>query len=473
MGRQAPSSTASRMTTRNKFIPLIVASPLFLQNIDTSAMVIALPSIAATLHVPLLQLNLVITAYLVSLAVFLPLSAWLADRCGAKKIFCGAVALYSMASALCGMAESMPMLILCRVLQGLGGAMMLPVGRLILLRSVPQSDLVNAMVWYTTPPLIGRLSGPLIGGAIVSFTSWHWIFFVNIPFGVLAVALAMLFVDNHQERAEVPPFDAGGFILMALGLALVLGSLQTVGRGLVASWVPALAAAAGANALAWYALTSQHRAHPIIDLTILRFPTLRINVIGAAPFRLGLSAVPFLLPLALQLGFGLSPMVTGSIVVAQACGALLTRVLLQRTIRRFGFRPLLIGASVVTGLFYMSYALFTPATPHALMFAMIFGCGLLSSLCMVLLNTLGYTEVPKHRTSHATALTTMAQQLLASTGIVLATTLLAFFSWWRGGDADHLKSGDFSSAFVVVGFVAMLSLLAFRRLDASEGNALR
>jgi EmrB/QacA subfamily drug resistance transporter len=461
------------MSNRSKLVPLIVASPLFLQNIDNSAMVIALPSIAATLHVPLLQLNLVITAYLVSLAVFLPLSAWLADRFGAKKIFCSAVALYSLASALCGMADSMTTLILCRVLQGLGGAMMLPVGRLILLRAVPKTELVNAMVWYTTPPLIGRLSGPLIGGAIVSFTSWHWIFFVNIPFGVLAVGLALLFVEDSTEHVVVPPFDVKGFALMAVGLAMVLAALQTVGRGLVPGWLPAVAAAVGTVALTWYAVSSRRAADPIIDLTILRFPTLRTNVIGAAPFRLGLSAIPFLLPLSLQLGFGLSPLVTGSIVVASACGALFTRVIMRRTIRRFGFRPLLIGASLVTGLFYMSYSLFTPTTPHAVMFSMIFGCGLLSSLCMVLLNTLGYTEVPKERASHATALTTMAQQLMASSGIVLATSLLAFFSWTHGGDSNHLKTADFAASFLVVGVIAMLSVLAFRRLDANEGDALR
>lgn len=461
------------MSNRNRLIPLIVASPLFLQNIDTSAMVLALPSIAATLRVPLLQLNLVITVYLVSLAVFLPLSAWLADRCGAKKIFCAAVTLYSVASALCGMAETMPLLIACRVLQGLGGAMMLPVGRLILLRSVPTSELVHAMVWFTIPPLVGRLSGPLIGGAIVSVASWHWIFFVNIPFGVAAVVLALLYVEDRAEPEDAVPFDVGGFALLGSGLAFLLGALQTVGKGLVAGWIPPCAGLAGALALALYVIRSRNDAAPIIDLTILRFRTFRTNIVGAAPFRLGLAAVPFLLPLALQLGFGMSPLVTGSIVVGSAFGALTTRALMRAAIRRLGFRLLLLGSSMLTCVCWISFAMFTAATSHGVMFGMIFCSGLLSSLCMVLLNTLGFTEVPQERTSHATALGTMSQQLMAGSGVVLATFLLDAFSRLRGGDANHLRPDDFAGAFIVVGLIAMLSLLAFRRLDPNEGDAFR
>ncbi len=458
------------MSTQSKIVPLIVASPLFLQNIDTSAMVIALPSIAHSLNVPLLQLNLVITAYMVSLAVFLPLSAWLADRYGAKKIFCTAVIVFSVASALCGMAVSMQTLVLCRVLQGLGGAMMVPVGRLILLRSVSASEMIGAMVWYTVPPLIGRLSGPLIGGAIVSVTSWHWIFFVNIPFGIAAVVLALIYVEDAEDVAPAPPFDLRGFVLLAVGLAAMLGALQTVGKGLVPAWMPLLAVSVGGVALAAYGILSRRQAEPIIDLTILRFRTFRTNVIGAAPLRLALSAIPFLLPLMMQMGFGLSPLQTGAIAAASAFGALCTRFVMRRIIGRFGFRRLLIACTAALSLSYMSHALFTRGTAHELMFLAIFCSGLLSSLCMVMLNTLGFVEIPSERTSHATALTTMAQQLMSGIGVVVAALLLGLVSWLHGGDGVHLMVMDFSVAILVVGATVLLSLLAFCRLAPNEGD---
>jgi EmrB/QacA subfamily drug resistance transporter len=446
---------------------------MFLQNIDMTAMTIALPSIAQSLHVPTLRLNMIITAYLLSLAVFLPMSAWLADRFGAKQMFCVSISLFSLASALCGVASSITALVMCRVFQGLGAALMVPVGRLILVRSVPATELMTAMIWFTVPPTIGRLAGPLVGGAIVSLSSWHWIFFVNIPFGLLAVALAMIFVQRDEPVAYIRRFDIPGFLLLAIGLAALFGAIETAGKGMVAGWMSALAAVFGACALASYALLSRNKDHPVIDLAILRFRTFRTNVVGAAPLRLSMSAVPFLLPLMLQLGFGLSPMVTGLVAAASALGALCTRVVMRLAIDLLGFRRLLLYSTVLTSLFFSSWALFNPTTSQWTMILLVFAGGLISSVCMISINTLGFVDLPRDRMSHATALIGMAQQLLAGGGVVLAVALLTLSSWLHGGDSVHLSETDFSAAILITALMALLSLLSFAKLGPEAGNELR
>ena len=458
---------------RDRLIPAIVASPLFLQNLDSSVMVTALPSIATSLAVPPLHLNLAITAYLLSLAVFLPLSGWLADRFGARRVFCLAIALFSLGSALCGMAGSLPELVVFRILQGLGGAMMVPVGRLILLRAVPPAGMVAAMVWFTVPAVIGRMMGPLFGGAIVTYASWRWIFLVNIPFGLLAIALTLAFVSDDPPAVDPVPFDLGGFALLALGLSLLLGALETAGRTMVPVLVSWLAALLGAAMLWLYTRHVRQREHPLIDLAILRHRTFRLSVFGGLPLRIGIGAVPFLLPLMLQLGFGLSPLASGTLTVATAVGALGTRVVMTQTIRRFGFRRLLIGATALSSLFYLGYSQFTPATPHLLLFVVLMMGGLVTSTCMICLGTLGFSEIPAPRMSHATALSAMAQQVSLSFGVVLGAALLAAASFWHGGNGIELQPGDFSPAFIVVGLVNVLSLWWFVRLDPHAGAQMR
>jgi EmrB/QacA subfamily drug resistance transporter len=467
----APAPQASRW--RQRLVPVVVACPLFLQNLDTSVMGTALPSIALALQVEPLRLNLAITSYLLSLAVFLPLSGWCSERFGARRVFCWAIAFFTLGSALCGLAQSLYELVFYRILQGLGGAMMVPVGRLILLRSVPAALMVSAMVWFTVPPTIGRMLGPVLGGAIVSFTSWRWIFLLNVPFGLLAIALALVFIGKETDTRVRTPFDAPGFVLLAVGLTALLGAIDTAGKAVVAGWVGVLAAAIGTAALLLYVWRSRRVAYPLIDLSILQHRTYRASIVGGTPLRIAIGASPFLLPLMLQLGFGLSALESGLLTVATAIGSLATRVVMTRTIRTFGFRPLLLGSTVLTSLLYASYSLFSPATPHPLIFVTLMLGGLVNSMGMVALQTLGFSEIPKPRMSHATTLNSTAQQLSLSLGVLLGASLVSATAWWHGGDAAHLAARDFSPAFVCVGAITLLSLLWFTRLPPDAGDELR
>jgi hypothetical protein len=352
--------------------------------------------------------------------------------------------------------------------------MMVPVGRLILLRSVPPARMVAAMVWFTVPPVIGRMMGPLTGGAIVTWTSWRWIFLLNIPFGLLGIALAMSYIDEHRGDPDtLEPFDTAGFLLLAVGLTGLLGGLELAGKSLVAGWMTGGVIGLGALAMALYHLRSRGREGGIIDLRVLRFSTYRASVIGGTPLRVAIGASPFLLPLMLQLGFGLSPLVSGGLTVATAVGSLATRAVMVRAIRTIGFRSLLIAATVLTSVCYASYGLFRPSTSHVLMFCVMMLGGLINSLGMVALQTLGFSAIPKPLMSHATTLSSMSQQLSVSFGVMLGASLVSAAAWWHGSDAAHLSAQDFSPAFFAVGAITLLSLGFFVGLDRNEGAEMR
>lgn len=465
-------STSSQQA---RIVPLVVACPIFLQNIETSVMTTALPSIAASLDVHALDLNLAITAYLLSLAVFLPVSGWLTERFGARRIFCGAILLFSIGSALCGAATSLEQLVAFRVLQGMGGALMMPVGRLILLRSIPVAQLVNSMIWFTVPGALGRMLGPLLGGVIVTMTSWRWIFLINVPFGILGVAMALKYIkpDAHRGEREDHLFDVRGFILLATGLACLLGAVETIGRALLPSSITFAIGCLGLTMLWFYVHHSRSCINPLIDLKILRIRTYRAIVIGALPLRVAIGASPFLLPLMLQLAFGLSPLQSGLLTVATAVGSLSTRTVVAYAIRKVGFRKLLMMSAFFTSLFYIAYGLFTPNTPHVLMFGVMLVGGLCNSMAMVALQTLGYSDIPPQRMSHATTMSSMAHQVSISLGVVIGTLLLTATSFLYGRSSTDLRTEDFASAFTVVGVMTLISIAAFRKLKPEDGAELR
>jgi EmrB/QacA subfamily drug resistance transporter len=454
----------------SRIVMLVVACPLFLQSLDTSVMATALPSMAHALGVRVLDLNVAITAYLLTLATFLPISGWLADRFGARRMFCASILLFSIGSGLCGIAASVPALIVYRLIQGTGGALMLPVARLILLRTVPPSQLVEAMVWFTIPSAIGRLTGPFFGGAIVSIASWHWIFLVNIPFGILSVALALRLIDRDDASVGTRRLDGLGFVMLSIGLTGVIGSLDAIGKGMLSWEAIAAGTTVGAAAMIAYFVHSRHATNPLIDLSIFRVAGYRASTLGGMPMRIGIGAAPFLLPLMLQLGFGFSPVKSGSLTMATALGSLITRTLIRRTIKAAGFRNMLIGAAALTSLFYAAYALLTPSTPWPLIVAILTLGGLFNSMALVSVNAFGFSEIPRDRMSHASTASIMIQQLSVCFGVVLGAALLELMTSLRGVDAAHLQAGDFAPAFVVVAAVTLLSVGWFIKLPANAGE---
>ncbi|PMS27536.1 MFS transporter [Paraburkholderia rhynchosiae] len=451
---------------------MIVAVPMFLQSLDTSILGTALQSISASLQVETLHLNLAITAYLLSLALFLPASGWLADRFGTRRVFCSAIAIFSLASALCGVATSITQIVLFRVLQGLGGAMMVPVGRLILLRSIPAAHLVAAMVWFTVPGAIGRVIGPLLGGFIVTVASWRWIFLLNIPFGVLGIVLSLMFVPDSRSDS-VDRFDAAGFILMAVGLVGLVCGLETVGRNLVPMSATVCVTAIGVLAFAAYAVYGGARVDVIIPLKLFRYKAYRAATIGGIPLRLAVGSSPIVVPLLLQLGLGFTPIESGLMSAWLAVGAFGVRPIMQHAIRAIGFRPIMILATLFTGATFASYGLFTSETPRYFMFAVLFIAGVVNALGMISMNTIGFSGVPKNLMSKATALSTMMQQTSISLGVALCATCLTVTAHIHGHGADHLTINDFPMTFFIVGALTCLSAFAFSRLAADEGAELR
>ena len=321
-------------------IPLTVAFAFLMEQLDSTIITTAIPDMAMELHVTPLSMNLAITSYILSLAVFIPVSSWFADRFGTRRVFAGALALFTIGSGLCGLSSSLPVLVLMRVIQGFGGAMMTPVGRLILLRSFPRSELVTAMTYMVVPAVVGPTIGPLLGGLLTTYASWRWLFYVNVPFGLAGIAFCLRFIGDTR-MAEPPRFDLPGFLLCGAGLALLQFGLENVGRPMLPRYGVVLLFAAGAGCLAIFALHALRTSEPALDLRLFKIRTLRVSSLGGGVSRVGINAVPFMLPLMLQLGFGLSPVQSGSLTFVTSLGTLAVRPISATLLRRLGFRNLL------------------------------------------------------------------------------------------------------------------------------------
>jgi EmrB/QacA subfamily drug resistance transporter len=452
---------------RQFLIPMIVACALFMENLDSTIISTALPSIAKAMSEDPVRLNLAITAYLLSVAVFIPASGWFADRFGARTVFRIAIVIFTIGSIGCGFSHSLWQLVATRILQGMGGAMMVPVGRLVMMRAVPKADLVRAMTYLTVPALIGPVTGPVLGGFIVTYFSWRWIFFINIPIGILGIVLASIFIDNIREP-DRPRLDLRGFILSGLGLAGVVFGFVTLGRGAVSTTITMSLLIGGTIMLGLYAIHARRTANPLVDLTLFRIHTYFVGVFGGSFFRIGVGAMPFLTPLLFQLGFGMSPLNSGLLSFAGAMGAMLMKTTAGPIIRTVGFRHVLIGNAVIASAFLFALAFFRPWTPHILIFGILLLGGFFRSLQFTSLNTLAYADVPTARLSRATSLQSMGQQLAMSIGVGTGALMLHLTLVFR--HAPTLTASDFAPAFVAVSLISVSCLAFFFNLSPYAGS---
>lgn len=448
-------------------IPMIIGTAFFMQTLDSTVISNALPTMARSLHEDPVTLNLAITAYLLAVAVFLPISAWVADRFGAKRVFRAAIVGFALSSLLCGLTHTLPMLVGARMLQGAAGALMMPVGRLVLLRSVPKSELVQAMSWLTMPALLGPILGPPLGGFIVTFFSWRWIFYINIPMGVLGVVLTTLYIPDIREEVS-EKLDVRGFILTGFGLAGLVYGFDNLGHSALPPIVVAAMLVGGLLCGALYVLHARRTEHPILDLSLLRIRTFAASTIGGLFSRLVVGASPFLLALLLQVGFGLSAFATGLLTFSAAAGALAMKATARPIIARFGFKRVLVANTLIVAASSAGYALFRPDTPHWLLFVALLVGGFFRSLQFTALNAMGYADVPAPLMSRASSLATMFQQLAQSLGIGLAATLIQYTMVWRG--MPGLTPENIAPAFAIIALLSLLALAYYLPLAADAGS---
>jgi EmrB/QacA subfamily drug resistance transporter len=444
-------------------IPLVVGCAFFMEGLDSTMLAVAIPDMARSLGENPLRLNLVITTYLLSLAVFIPVSGWIADRLGTRAVFCAAIAIFATGSVLCGLSTSLPMMLVMRVLQGFGGAMMTPVGRLILLRSFPRSDLVSAMNWMTIPAMIGPTVGPIVGGFLTTYLSWRAIFYLNLPIGVLGVVLALWLIEDFRAPAPTR-FDLRGFFIAGLGLAMLELAIENVGRPMIPRPLGTAFFIAAFATLLVYGWHARRREDPILDLKLLRIRTFRIGTVTGSICRMGLDAVPFLLPLLFQVGFGFSPLQSGLLTFSSSLGAMLVRTCSSALLRFFGFRRLLAGTACLAAAVTAGCGLLRPDTPIWLTVIFVLLSGCVRSIQYLGLNTISYADVPAPVLSKSTSVSGVAQQLARGFGIAVGAALLAVIAGPR-----TLTIDDFRLAFFLIALLPLLSAVGFLRLSPVDG----
>ncbi|MDD3758966.1 MAG: DHA2 family efflux MFS transporter permease subunit [Advenella sp.] len=454
--------------TAIRLIPFIVGCALFMQMLDSSVVAMALPMMADTFNTTAVRMNIAITAYLIAVAIFVPVCGWAADHFGAKRIFLLAILLFCLTSLGCSMAPTFETFIFFRFMQGIAGAMMVPVGRIIMLKTVPREQLLKATAFLSIPALLGPMLGPPLGGFIVTVTSWHWIFLINIPMGMLGIFMVLKYIQEY--RTENPPrLDWPGFILSGIAMASCVYGFESLAKnqGFINAYF-LLAISFVSGILYWF--HAKRVANPIIDLSLLKIQSFAISIIAGNLCRFAIGSTPFLLALLLQIGFNYSPLSAGLITFAGALGALAMKFVAIPILKNFGFRRVLTVNAVITGLFIMACALFTLETPVWLMtMTLLFG-GFFRSLEFTSVNTLSFANIKPEKMSQASSFSATAQQVGISMGMGIATLSIDLSMRLNGSPTPSIQ--DIKSGFIVIGAASILSALWFYRLEKSAGSGM-
>ncbi len=465
----APAGLPPKRPLSARGIALIIASAMFMEQLDGTVITTALPAMAKSFHTDPTYMSVALTAYLLSLALFIPASGQIADRLGAKTVFRAAIVVFTLGSAACALADSVLVLVLARVVQGIGGAMMVPVGRLILLRSTDKTERIAAMAWLLTPAMVGPVLGPPIGGLIVTYASWRWIFIINIPIGILGLVLVSLFIQEVKAPLA-PRFDFFGFLCSGVALCcLVVGLQMTTARGSAPAVVAAVLLVS-VIAAAVYGRHALRRDDAILDLRLMRIQTFSTAVLAGTLFRIGFGAMPFLLPLMLQLGFGISAARSGLITFASAASSMVMKSATVRLLRVFGFRNTLIWNTLACFAFLALCAAFRPSWPLAAIYVVLFIGGAFRSLQFTAYGSIAYADVSPASLSSATSFYSTVQQLSSTLGVAISAAVLTGALRLSGHARPTLV--DFSAAFMVVALLSLPALIFCVRLPKTAGSEL-
>jgi len=452
-----------------RLLPWLVAVALFMESLDTTILNTAVPAISAALKVGPLSMKSVLASYTLSLAVFIPISGWMADRYGTRRVFASAIGLFTFGSLLCGLSSDIHLLVACRILQGCGGAMMVPVGRLTLVRTFAKSELLRAMSFVSIPALVAPMLGPIAGGLIVGYFHWRVIFFLNVPIGLAGLVLVYLHLPNYSEK-DVKPLDLVGLILFGSGIALLSYVLEIFGEHTLSAREMTGLLALSLFMLAGYVLHAKKIAFPLLELSLFRIRTFSAAVSGSFFTRLGMGGVPFLLPLLYQVGLGFTPIQSGLLIMPQAVGAMSMKLFMTRALNLFGYRGVLISNTVIIGILILAFATIGLHTPVWLIVLQAFGYGAFSSLQYTSMNTLAYADTTEVQTSKASSIASTMQQMSVSFGVAIAGLTTAFFiPSTRGSQPFEIIHG-LHEAFLLLGVLTLVSTIVFRRLRSGDGD---